>query len=113
MRVLTVSLGAFNTNMMNGQVSPKNPMPDAYKGSLADKTVNAIKYGFQPDGDTDKAVKAIYEVVVGEGVGAGHEGERFLPLGRDLAARVQQVCDQYQNSMKVFGEICNNVYIER
>lgn len=112
-RVLTVSLGTFNTNMGNALVPSRNPMPDEYKGSAADKTMNVIRHGFEPDGDKDKAVKAIYEVVAGEGVGAGHEGERFLPLGRDVAARVQHVRDQYAHSMGVFGDVCNNVYRER
>lgn len=111
-RVLIVSLGAFNTNMVNAVTTSKNPMPDDYRGSLTDKTIGAMDTGnFHPDGDKEKAVKAIYEVVVGEGVGAGQEAERFLPLGRDLAARVNQVQDQYSHSMEVFGYICNNVYI--
>ncbi|OBT64783.1 hypothetical protein VE03_06478 [Pseudogymnoascus sp. 23342-1-I1] len=110
-RVLIVSLGAFNTNMVNAITTSKNPMPEDYKGSIAEKTINAMGNGsFNPEGDKEKAVKAIYEVVMGEGVGAGRQGERFLPLGRDLAARVKQVQDQYSHSMEVFGDICNNVY---
>ncbi|OBT87206.1 hypothetical protein VE02_04856, partial [Pseudogymnoascus sp. 03VT05] len=108
-RVLIVSLGAFNTNMVNAVTTSKNPMPEDYKGTIVEKTVDAMGSGsFKPDGNKEKAVKAIYEVVMGEGVGAGHEEERFLPLGRDLAARVKQVQDQYSHSMKVFGDICNN-----
>jgi NAD(P)-dependent dehydrogenase (short-subunit alcohol dehydrogenase family) len=113
-RVLIVSLGAFNTNMVNAVATSKNPMPEDYKGSVADKTINYMVSGhFHPEGDKEKAVKAIYEVVMGEGVGAGQEGERFLPLGRDVAARVKQVQDQYSHSMEVFGHICNNVYRDR
>lgn len=110
-RVLIVSLGAFNTNMVNAVTTSQNPMPEDYKGSVTEKTINAMSSGnFNPDGDKEKAVKAIYEVVMGEGVGAGQEAERFLPLGRDLAARVKQVQDQYSHSMEVFGHICSNVY---
>ncbi|KFZ03796.1 hypothetical protein V502_10652, partial [Pseudogymnoascus sp. VKM F-4520 (FW-2644)] len=106
-RVLIVSLGAFNTNMVNAVTTSQNPMPEDYKGSVAEKTINAMGSGnFHPEGDKEKAVKAIYEVVMGEGVGAGQEAERFLPLGRDLAARVKQVQDQYSHSMEVFGHIC-------
>lgn len=110
-RVLIVSLGAFNTNMPTAAARSKNPMPEDYKGTVVDKTIDTMGSGnFHPGGDKEKAVKAIYEVVMGEGVGAGHEGERFLPLGKDLAARVKQVQDSYSHSMEVFGDICNNVY---
>jgi NAD(P)-dependent dehydrogenase (short-subunit alcohol dehydrogenase family) len=113
-RVLIVSLGGFNTNMVNSITVGKNPMPEDYKGSVADQTIHYMASGkFDPDGDKEKAIKALYEVVMGEGVGAGHEGERFLPLGRDLAARVKQLQDQYAHSMEVFGDICNNVYRDR
>ncbi|SLM36335.1 short-chain [Lasallia pustulata] len=113
-RVLIVSLGTFNTNMGNAVAVSRNPMPEDYKGPVADWTIDYIVSGkFDPDGDKEKAIKAIYEVVMGEGVGAGHEGERFLPLGRDLAARVKQTQDQYAHSMEVFGDVCNNVYKDR
>ena len=113
-RVLTVSLGAFNTNMGRAAAVGRIPMPADYKGSVAAQITRAIKDGSQgPDGDKEKAVKAIYEVVMGEGVGKGREGETFLPLGRDLAERVKLVRDGYAHSMEVFGEVCNNVYVDK
>ena len=115
-RVLTVWLGTFNTNIGEGNATllSKNPMPKDYKGSAADKLMEIISGGkFEPDGDKDKAMKAVYEVVMGVGVGAGRESERFLPLGRDLAPRVKLVQDQCAHSLEVFGEVCNNVYIEK
>jgi len=113
-RVLIVSLGAFNTNMGNALTVGKNPMPEDYKDSVADKTIELLTSGkSEPDGDKEKAVKAIYDVVMGEGVGAGREGERSLPLGRDIAARVKQVQDQFAHSMEVFGDVCNNVHRDR
>ena len=115
-RVLTVWLGTFNTNMTkwNATLLSKNPMPEDYKGSVVDKTMEIISGGkFEPDGDKDKAMKAVYEVVMGVGVGAGREGERFLPLGRDLAARVKLLQDQCAHSLEVFGEVCNSVYIDK
>ena len=113
-RVLTVALGTFNTNMGNAVTLGKNPMPEDYKGSVADQTMQYMASGkFAPDGDKDKAMKAVYEVVMGEGVGAGHEGERFLPLGRDIAPRVKLMQDQFAHSWEVFGDVCNNVYIDK
>ncbi|AEO60336.1 hypothetical protein MYCTH_2309487 [Thermothelomyces thermophilus ATCC 42464] len=110
-RVLTVQLGTFNTNMGNATILGKNPLPEDYKGSIADQMMQFMASGkFQGNGDKDKAVKAVYEVVVGEGVGAGREAERLLPLGRDLAARIKTVQDYYAHAIEVFGDICNNVY---
>ncbi|KAL9042022.1 MAG: hypothetical protein Q9214_003912, partial [Letrouitia sp. 1 TL-2023] len=110
-RVLVVALGTFNTNMGNAVTLSRNPFPDDYRGSVADKMIEVLSSGkFEPDGDHEKAMKAVYEVVTGVGVGKGHEGEKLLPLGRDLAARIKQVQDYYSHSMEVFGEVCNNVY---
>ncbi|KAL2166078.1 hypothetical protein VTG60DRAFT_3312 [Thermothelomyces hinnuleus] len=110
-RVLTVQLGTFNTNMGNATILGKIPLPEDYKGSVADQMMQFMASGkFQGDGDKDKAMKAVYEVVVGEGVGAGREAERLLPLGRDLAARIKTVQDYYAHAIEVFGDICNNVY---
>ncbi|KAL2148864.1 hypothetical protein VTH82DRAFT_1550 [Thermothelomyces myriococcoides] len=110
-RVLTVQLGTFNTNMGNATILGKNPLPEDYKGSVADQMMQFMASGkFQGDGDKDKAMKAVYEVVVGEGIGAGREAERLLPLGRDLAARIKTVQDYYSHAIEVFDDICNNVY---
>ncbi|KAI4160525.1 MAG: hypothetical protein LQ342_005632 [Letrouitia transgressa] len=110
-RVLVVALGTFNTNMGNAVTLSRNPFPDDYKDSVAAKMIEVLSGGtFEPDGDHEKAMMAVYEVVAGVGVGKGHEGEKFLPLGRDLAARIKQVQDYYSHGMEVFGEVCNNVY---
>jgi hypothetical protein len=114
-RTLTVQLGAFNTNMSNAARRGRMPLPDDYKGSLVERVTNVItgdSGAFNPDGDHEKATRAIYEVVVGEGVGAGCGSERMLPLGRDLAARLREVQDGLGHAMEVFGEVCNNVYLE-
>ncbi|AEO68702.1 ae113865-5732-4b63-aef8-62f18debdcf8 [Thermothielavioides terrestris] len=113
-RVLNVHLGGFNTNMANAtRAGGQSPWPEDYKGSLVEQFLFAITSGkFVPEGDPEKAMQAVYEVIVGEGVGAGREAERMLPLGRDIAARVKQVQDGYAHAMEVFGEVCNNVYLE-
>ncbi|KAL2163800.1 hypothetical protein VTH06DRAFT_5859 [Thermothelomyces fergusii] len=110
-RVLTVQLGTFDTNIGNAAVLGRAPLPEDYRGSVADQMMQLMAGGtFRGDGDKDKAARAVYEVVVGEGVGAGREAERLLPLGRDLAARIRTVQEYYAHSVEVFGDICNNVY---
>jgi NAD(P)-dependent dehydrogenase (short-subunit alcohol dehydrogenase family) len=112
-RALYVSLGAFNTNMGNAASVQKAPLDPDYKGSNAEKLTQFIAGGaFAADGDPAKAVKAIYEVAAAEGIGAGREAEMNLPLGRDLAVRVKEVVDRWNHTMGVFGDVCNNVYVE-
>jgi hypothetical protein len=52
-------------------------------------------------GDKEKAARAIYEVVVGEGVG----------VGRDVLPRVELV-DRLDHMLEVFGEVAENVYVD-
>jgi hypothetical protein len=113
-RSLIVSLGGFDTNMPTKFNSGKNPIPEDYSGSDFDKLWQFLMNGgFKPDGDKGKACKAIYDVVMGEGIGLGHEAERFLPLGRDAGVRVKDMEKFYVHAQEVFGDICNNVYKDK
>jgi len=88
------------------------PFPEDYKGSAAEKFTSMMINGtYKPNGDPEKAMKAVYEVIAGVGVGAGREAERMLPLGRDLAANLEHVQDGYSHAMEVFSEVCNNVHL--
>ncbi|KAK2024411.1 NAD(P)-binding protein [Colletotrichum zoysiae] len=116
-RVLTVALGTFNTNMGSGVKFASKPTPREYEGSEMEKltklVAGAATEGFPFDGDHLKAAQVIYEVVTGTGVGEGKEAERVLPLGRDMAKRVSGVVEGWQRTMGVFGDVCNNVFIEK
>ncbi|KAK0628776.1 hypothetical protein B0T17DRAFT_523673 [Bombardia bombarda] len=113
-RVLTVLLGTFNTNMGNVPVMGKNPVPEDYKDSATDQIMQYMNGGkFDPDGDKDKAMKAVFEVVTGTGIGKGLEAEKFLPLGRDLSARIQLIQDYLSHTVEVLGDVANNVYLEK
>ncbi|KAI1389987.1 putative short-chain oxidoreductase [Hypoxylon trugodes] len=113
-RTLTVTLGTFNTNFGAATVLGKAPLPDDYKGSIAEQMMQIMASNkLQPNGDKDKAMKAVYEVVVGEGVGKGHEAERLLPLGQDMTVRIKTVRDYLGHALEVFGDVCNNVNLEK
>ncbi|KAJ5236764.1 hypothetical protein N7489_006855 [Penicillium chrysogenum] len=113
-RILTVWLGVFNTQFGSGCRSPASPLPVDYVGSVAAQMIDVLLTGkLVADGDKDKAAKAMYEVVVGEGVGAGRESEGFLPLGRDMIPRVELVRDRLVHALDVFGDIAENVYVEK
>jgi hypothetical protein len=104
-------LGTFNTNIGNASSIAQAPLLDDYKGSVAEQMMNAVKSDeFVGDGDKDKASRAIFEVAVGDGVGAGHETERFLPMGRDMVSRVGLVRDQFAHALDVFADVAGNVY---
>lgn len=90
------------------------PLADDYKGSVADKTIQILTSGsYQPDGDKIKASTAIYEVITGQGAGAGLEAETHLPLGRDMTARVTLVRDKLNHALEVFSGITNNVFVDK
>ncbi|KAI1371311.1 putative short-chain oxidoreductase [Hypoxylon crocopeplum] len=112
-RVLLVYLGAFNTPMV-GKVNmvSKGLDPD-YNGSLTAKYFEVLNSGnFEVRGDHIKACQAIYDVVVGQGVGKGREKEMILALGNDMAVRIGETRERLDHTMEVFGEICNNVNID-
>ena len=88
-------------------------LEEDYHGTRVDLMCQMMAgQSYPPDGDKEKAVKAIYEVVIGEGVGKGREAETVLPLGRDAAMRIKAIADQWTHTMDVFGDVCNNVYQE-
>lgn len=111
-RTLTCLLGAFNTSMSTKTLWGKEPIAEDYKGTTADKSLQLFQAGkFEADGDTIKGARAIYEVVMGEGIGAGRVGEMFLPLGRDMEARVELVSGRLDHCWEVFGDVAMNVYV--
>lgn len=108
-RALTVVLGTFNTNMGAAAGFGSFPLPDDYKGSMSETMISYLKSGKVPiNGDKDKAMKAVYEVVTGTGAGAGKEAERFLPLGSDMTPRVKGVQEYLGHGLDVFGEAYTN-----
>ncbi|KAI0526485.1 NAD(P)-binding protein [Xylaria bambusicola] len=113
-RVLTILLGTFNTGMLDVCILGKAPLPDEYKDTLVGQFIDIMRTGkLVPNGDKDKAMKAVYQLVVGEGFGVGKEKEKFMPLGPDMTTRMTIVQDQLAHAKEVFGEITNGVGIEK
>lgn len=112
-RVLLVYLGSFNTPMVGKTEVAAKPLDPDYEGTTTAQYVDVLSTGnFVVNGDHVKATQAIYDVVVGEGVGKGHEDEIMIPLGVDMAARIGQTRERLDHAMEVFGDICNNVDID-
>ncbi|EKV16251.1 Short-chain oxidoreductase, putative [Penicillium digitatum] len=113
-RTLTVILGTFNTNMPDSVVLGKTPLPEDYKGTFTEQVQGLLVSGkIKPNGDKDKAMQAVYQVVVGEGVGEGHQTEKLLPLGSDMTPRLKGVQNYLGNALEVFGSVTNNVDVDK
>ncbi|GIJ83637.1 hypothetical protein Asppvi_002467 [Aspergillus pseudoviridinutans] len=113
-RTLTVVLGTFNTNMLNAVVLGKTPLPDDYRGTITEQMQDLLVSGkIKLNGDKDKAMQALYQVVVGEGVGEGHEPEKLLPLGSDMTPRLKGVQDYLGHALEVFGSVTNSVDVDK
>ncbi|KAI6087760.1 putative short-chain oxidoreductase [Hypoxylon rubiginosum] len=118
-RTLTVILGAFNTNMPKASVGGEKPLPQGYEGSPSELMLQFLSGTAKVSGlafkmgDKEKAMKAVYEMVVGEGIGAGREAEQLLPLGFDMIARFKEVQESYGHALDVFEDIAGNVNLDQ
>ncbi|CAI7587648.1 unnamed protein product [Penicillium viridicatum] len=113
-RTLTVVLGTFNTNMFNSVVLGKTPLPEDYKGTITEQVQALLVSGkIKPNGDKDKAMQAVYQVVAGEGVGEGHQTEKLLPMGSDMTPRFKGVQEYISHALDVFGSVTNSVDVDK
>lgn len=113
-RALTVYLGGFDTNFTNSVTASKTPIPEDYKGSMTEMVTTSVQgSNYVPDGDHIKASRVLYEMVLGEGFGAGKESETVIFLGRDMWKSVERADEKWKHDLETFKEVCNNVYIEK
>ncbi|KJZ72516.1 hypothetical protein HIM_08040 [Hirsutella minnesotensis 3608] len=113
-RTLTVHLGTFNTNMPKAAIAGANAIPACYQDSIAAKTIQVMSEGvLAARGDANKAAMQIVDVAMGQGAGAGHEGEFFLPLGEEMPARIKLVRDRLDHCLQVYGAVCTDVKLDK
>lgn len=112
-RVLSVTPGVFDTSIISALQFQEQPLDKDYEGKSVGYMLGTQKSGdWKPDGSTKKAVKAIYEVVVGEGVGQDKENEPCLPLGRDAIKVLEGHNAQWDQTLKSFREVGDNVHVD-
>ncbi|KAK7954242.1 Retinol dehydrogenase 8 [Apiospora saccharicola] len=112
-RVLQVYMGSFDTPMGHATKLVEQPLDPDYENSMVGKTIGVFQSGqFQALGDHKKAVRAIYDVVVGEGAGAGLGREVQMMLGKECAVRAIEVRDGLNHMLETFGEVCNGVDLD-
>lgn len=92
----------------------EKPLPDDYNGTMVDNMIKYLKSGKVPiNGDKEKAMKALYEVLTGTGVGIGKENEKILLLGSDMVARAKGTVDVYTHTLDVFGTVADSCNIDK
>ncbi|KAJ0415321.1 putative short-chain oxidoreductase [Aspergillus carlsbadensis] len=113
-RTLTLILGTFNTNMPNSVVLGEAPLPEDYKGTFTEQVQGLLVGGkIKPNGDKDKAMQVVYEVVAGVGVGEGRDSEKLLPLGSDMTPRLKGAQEYLGHALDVFGSVTNSVDVDK
>lgn len=106
--------GTFDTEFGNNAIFGTEARPEAYKGSMTEVMIHMIKEGkLQPNSDKEKGMRALYEVIVGEGVGQGKEAETLLLLGKDMDARARKTIGNLSHTLEVFGAVTNAVVYEK
>lgn len=84
-----------------------------YENATVGMFLGAMKAGAIPaDGETSKGIKVLYEAIVAQGVGQGLESETMLPLGREASKLIRDQINQLEHTLEVFGDACNNVYVD-
>lgn len=105
--------------MPKASVGGEKPLPQGYEGSPSELMLQFLSGTAKVSGlafkmgDKEKAMKAVYEMVVGEGIGAGREAEQLLPLGFDMIARFKEVQESYGHALDVFEDIAGNVNLDQ
>ncbi len=108
-RVLIVEPGAFKTNFLSPTSIQPHPASEPYKGTIVDRVnENFKKMDGKQIGDTEKGVARIYEVVMGEGVGANHTKWLRLPIGSDCFERATKALQAKLDNIKALEQVARS-----
>lgn len=110
-RVLTVEPGAFRSKFAENVVLPKKELPEEYKDSVTELTIQAVQNmaSLAPSpGDVEKGVQAIFDVVVKTGQAEGMDEYIRLPLGKDNAAAWERKLDDLRRNLDGTEKIWSN-----
>jgi hypothetical protein len=89
-------------------------LPDDYNGSTVEKIIQIVSEGKVPvNAEKDKAMQAVYEVIMGQDRGAGKEDQNLVPVGIDLTDRFKLLQKQYSDALEAFESITNHVAMDK
>ncbi|KAK7934748.1 hypothetical protein PG985_000243 [Apiospora marii] len=109
-RMLNVNPGTFDTGMANALQYQAAAIDGAYEDKAVGKMLSYMKSGTAKlNGDVQKGVQAMYDVVMGVGPGEGRLNEPHLPLGAGAAYFVSQQAAAAQRTLAAFGELSKSV----
>ena len=113
-RVLIVEPGAFRTKFLSATSMQPHAASEAYKGTIVDKVnQNFAKMEGNQLGDTEKGVARIYDVVMGEGVGANHKKWLRLPIGSDCFERATKALQGKLDNIKALEEVARSTDFDK
>ena len=108
-RVLSVNPATFDTGMVGALKYQEAALDKDYEDKAVGKMLAGMKANaIPPKGDTAKGVRAIYDVVMGQGPGEGHLAENTLPLGGASYQFMAADIDRKKQTLDVFGDLCNS-----
>ncbi|CZR52281.1 related to short chain oxidoreductase/dehydrogenase [Phialocephala subalpina] len=93
-RVFLIEPGAFNSSFADKLSTHQASMPEDYKGTSIEEVIRTVEEmkGGNMRNDVEKGVRAIWDVVMREGLAEGMKEEFLrLPLGVDAAERWEVV----------------------
>jgi NAD(P)-dependent dehydrogenase (short-subunit alcohol dehydrogenase family) len=111
-KVLIVEPGAFRTEGIYGQTYfTANPIPENDAMRAASMKVYASTGGTQ-NGDPDKAMEAVVDVVRGEGVAEGRPWPLYLALGDDAEEGIREKCAKLLQHLNDWGDVTRSMRFE-
>ncbi|KAF9230336.1 hypothetical protein BU15DRAFT_91135 [Melanogaster broomeanus] len=112
-RVLIVEPGAFRTEgIYSNQFDESNPISD-YDEQRAKSVVTFSAISGKQPGDPDKAMRAVVEVVCGEGRAKGREWPLYLVLGKDAQEDIGNKCARMIRHLGEWGNVIRNVDLDQ
>ncbi|KAF9235491.1 hypothetical protein BU15DRAFT_51383, partial [Melanogaster broomeanus] len=112
-RVLIVEPGAFRTEgIYSNPFDESNPISD-YDEERGKSVVRFSAISGKQPGDPDKAMKAVVEVVCGEGRAKGREWPLYLVLGKDAQEDIGNKCARMIRHLGEWGDVIRNVDLDQ
>ncbi|KAF9233036.1 hypothetical protein BU15DRAFT_54394 [Melanogaster broomeanus] len=112
-RVLIVEPGAFRTEgIYSNRFDESNPISD-YDEERGKSVVTFSAISGKQPGDPDKAMKAVVEVVCGEGRAKGREWPLYLVLGKDAQEDIGNKCARMIRHLGEWGDVIRNVDLDQ